>query len=72
MDTQVIEPVKSAPEIDTAQRQKMIEEAAYFRAEKRGFKDGDPALDWLEAEVEVDRLLGCEDKPELTVKPVTG
>jgi hypothetical protein len=35
-------------------RQRMIEEAAYFRAEGRGFKGGDPVRDWCEAEAEID------------------
>jgi hypothetical protein len=35
----------------------MIAEAAYFRAERRGFNGGDPALDWYEAESEVDARL---------------
>ena len=34
----------------------MIETAAYFRAEKRGFADGDAVKDWLEAEREIDAL----------------
>lgn len=32
----------------------MIAQAAYFRAEKRGFVGGDPLRDWIEAEAEVD------------------
>jgi hypothetical protein len=35
----------------------MIEEAAYYRAEKRGFRAGDPVADWLAAEAEIDELL---------------
>ena len=35
----------------------MIAEAAYFRAEKRGFVGGDVAQDWHEAEAEIDRVL---------------
>ena len=35
----------------------MIEEAAYLRAEKRGFSGGDPVADWLAAEAEIDELL---------------
>jgi len=35
----------------------MIAEAAYFRAEKRGFVGGDVAQDWQEAEAEIDRVL---------------
>jgi uncharacterized protein involved in exopolysaccharide biosynthesis len=41
----------------------MIAEAAYFRAERNGFTDGDPLRDWCEAEVEVDeRLRQLEDE----------
>jgi len=35
-------------------RQEMIAIAAYYRAERRGFDGGDPMLDWLEAEAEID------------------
>jgi hypothetical protein len=38
-------------------RHRIIAEAAYYRAESRGFAGGDPELDWLEAESEVDALL---------------
>jgi predicted nucleic acid-binding Zn-ribbon protein len=43
--------------IAAEQRQQMIAEAAYLRAEGRGFTDGDPFLDWLDAEREIDALL---------------
>jgi hypothetical protein len=48
------------------ERRRMIEEVAYFRAERRGFVGGDPVADWLEAEAEVDRTLaeqGAAEKP---------
>ena len=45
--------VKVSPE----QRREMIEEAAYFRAERRNFQGGDPVADWLSSENEVDELL---------------
>lgn len=32
---------------------KMIAEAAYYRAEQRGFSPGDEMVDWLEAEKEI-------------------
>jgi hypothetical protein len=35
----------------------MIAEAAYLRAERRGFAAGNEEEDWLAAEAEVDRLL---------------
>lgn len=39
------------------ERYRMIAEAAYYRAEKRGFRAGDPAEDWRAAEMEIDDLL---------------
>ena len=38
-------------------RRAMIAEAAYLRAERRGFTAGDEVEDWLAAEAEVDALL---------------
>jgi hypothetical protein len=35
----------------------MVAEAAYYRAEKRGFRGGDPERDWVEAEAEIETLL---------------
>jgi DUF2934 family protein len=35
-------------------RRQMIAEAAYFRAERRGFSGGDAVADWIEAEAEVE------------------
>ncbi|MFH1263975.1 MAG: DUF2934 domain-containing protein [Pseudomonadota bacterium] len=40
------------------ERYRMICEAAYFIAERRGFSGGDPVQDWLAAEEKVDRMLG--------------
>lgn len=39
------------------ERQRMIAEAAYFRALSRGFTGGDPMQDWIVAEREISRLL---------------
>lgn len=39
------------------QRYRMVAEAAYHHAERRGFVGGDPLNDWLLAEKEVDKLL---------------
>jgi hypothetical protein len=36
----------------------MIAEAAYFKAEQRGFSPGDDNQDWLEAEREIKSLFG--------------
>jgi hypothetical protein len=40
----------------------MIAEAAYYRAEKRGFAPGYEHLDWLEAEKEILTRLGLRGK----------
>jgi DNA repair exonuclease SbcCD ATPase subunit len=45
----------------------MIEEAAYYRAERRSFSAGDPVADWLEAEAEIDRML--QKEPPAGEKP---
>lgn len=39
------------------ERYKMIAEAAYFIAEKRGFSGGDMAEDWRQAEAQIDEML---------------
>ncbi len=39
--------------VSPEERWRMTSEAAYLRAEKRGFVGGDPADDWLAAEAEV-------------------
>ena len=39
------------------ERLALIEQTAYFIAEKRGFVGGDPEQDWLLAEKQVDKLL---------------
>lgn len=43
--------------ISSEQRHQMICNAAYYRAERRGFTDGSPEQDWLDAEAEVDAML---------------
>lgn len=45
------------PFVDPQQRAALIAEAAYFRAEKRGFTPGNETADWLAAEAEVDATL---------------
>jgi hypothetical protein len=45
-------------DVSREQRRRMIAEAAYYRAEQRGFSTDDtPEHDWLLAEQEVDALL---------------
>jgi hypothetical protein len=41
-------------QIDPARR-RLIAQAAYFRAERRGFAPGRELQDWLEAEAEIER-----------------
>jgi Protein of unknown function (DUF2934) len=41
--------------LDAAARERWIREAAYFRAEKRGFAGGSAADDWAQAELECER-----------------
>lgn len=43
--------------IDQDLRRSMIAQAAYYRAERRGFEPGHEAEDWLAAESEVDAAL---------------
>lgn len=45
----------AADAVDGSQRARWIAEAAYFRAEMRGFEGGDPLQDWLDAEAEFNR-----------------
>jgi hypothetical protein len=40
--------------ISPMERWKMVAEAAYYRAQKRGFIGGNPIDDWMEAEREID------------------
>jgi hypothetical protein len=42
-------------------RLQLIAEAAYFRAERRGFQPGKELEDWLAAEIEIDALLNAEE-----------
>lgn len=37
-------------------REQMIAEAAYFRAERRGFAPGNEMSDWLQAEADVESI----------------
>jgi hypothetical protein len=45
-------------------RYRMIAEAAYYRAEQRGFTPGSELDDWLQAEIEVDALLAEAGGPQ--------
>ena len=48
--------------INPDERNRMIREAAYFRALKRGFKNGDPLQDWVAAEREIDGWLKSRER----------
>lgn len=45
------------PAVSPAQRWKLVAEAAYYFAEKRGFAPGHAMADWLAAERQVDAKL---------------
>ena len=47
---------RATSNLTNEQRVEMISTAAYFIAEKRGFKDGDPQDDWLVAESQFDEM----------------
>ncbi len=52
----------SPSSVADASRQRMIAEAAYYRAEKRGFAPGREVEDWLEAEAEITQV-ALEEEP---------
>ena len=52
--------IESRSPMTAEQRRCMICEAAYYRAERRGFSGRDPAEDWVEAEAEIDRMFFAE------------
>jgi len=43
--------------ITAEERRRMTADAAYFRAQSRGFSGGSPEKDWYEAEAEIDGAL---------------
>ena len=50
--------------VDPEQRAALIAEAAFYRAEKRGFAPGHEMDDWIAAESEVDaKLLSAKSGP---------
>lgn len=59
------------PPVSAEERYRMIAEAAYFRAEKRGFLGGNVAEDWLQAEAEIDRMLKEQGRlPSMTPEEI--
>lgn len=49
--------VKRSGHLAPEDRMRFIAEAAYFKAEQRGFAGGGELGDWIEAEAEIDALL---------------
>jgi hypothetical protein len=47
-------------EMTCDERDRRIREAAYFRAERRGFIGGSPEQDWIEAELEINGQIAEE------------
>ncbi|OQA29425.1 MAG: hypothetical protein BWY59_00318 [Verrucomicrobia bacterium ADurb.Bin345] len=54
-------PKAAAAAVSPEERLKMVEQSAYFRAEKAGFT-GDSHAHWLAAEAEVDALLKSQGR----------
>lgn len=50
-------PADKTVTITPEQRYRMISDAAFFRAERRGFVGGDAAQDWHDAEAEIDMII---------------
>lgn len=50
---------KPAKGVTPEQRYLMICEAAYYKAERRGFSPENEIQDWLDAEAEINSLLNC-------------
>lgn len=55
--TAASKPRKPPVPVDVETRHQMIAQAAYFRAERRGFAEGSEFSDWLEAERDIARTL---------------
>ena len=53
-------PEPANPALSAEQIFALIQEAAYYKAEARGFSPGYEERDWLEAEAEVKARLGAE------------
>jgi len=57
--SQLLSTTPANAEVSDDARRAMIAEAAYLRAEQRGFSSGYEQVDWLIAEREVDALLSA-------------
>jgi len=60
-ETAASAPKKSAKKasVTPEQRYRMIQEAAYYRAEQRGFATGHEAEDWNASEAQIDAMLNA-------------
>jgi hypothetical protein len=58
--------------VTTEERHRMITEAAYYLAERRGFSGGSAEDDWLQAEREIDRALRAEPQARPQAEPQAG
>jgi len=61
--TQSVPGAPHGPADDRERRQAMIAEAAYFRAQRRGFQAGHALEDWLAAEAEVNSVVAGGEVP---------
>ncbi len=50
-------PQQRSASVSEAERRQAIEQAAYYRAERRGFEPGHELEDWIAAEAQVDAAL---------------
>lgn len=63
-------PAGTGKVLSPEERQRMIAEAAYYRALQRGFSGGDSVEDWLAAEREIDeRLMRARPRMEQPAQP---
>ncbi|MDH3362276.1 MAG: DUF2934 domain-containing protein [Gammaproteobacteria bacterium] len=53
---------KAGKVLSPERRHEMIQTAAYYRAAKRNFQNGDAVADWLSGEKEIDVLLSTADR----------
>jgi DUF2934 family protein len=49
-------------EMSADELRKLVSEAAYYRAKQRGFTPGHEMEDWIQAEAEVLRRIGAEQR----------
>lgn len=52
------QPANQASDAAAIPREQLISEAAYYKAEQRGFQPGNEMADWFDAEADVERMFG--------------